>query len=227
MNRGDLSQFSGGRTNPFVIGAKWFQRLLLGVLLAVSLGQAAQAGPAPREQADRFNASLLAAMRGGEALGFEGRYKTIDAVARDVFDFSGMARAASGSYWASLGGDGQNKLIDAFSRLSVATFAARFDGFSGERFEIRGESPAGRGAVLVDNVLVKATGEPVAINYVFRDGEGGWRVADIMLDGKFSELAVKRSEFTAVLKANGLPALLDRIEDRIRQFRAGDKGPGG
>lgn len=226
MGSGDHSQYPGGRTNTLIVRMGWLRRGLLGFLLAVALGQAAQAGPAPREQTAKFNATLLAAMQGGGKLGFEGRYKAIDGVAREVFDFAGMARAAAGSYWGTFGADGQSKLIDAFTRLSVATYAARFDGFSGERFEVRGESPAGRGAVLVNNVLVKSTGEPVAINYMFRAGEGGWHVADVMLDGKFSELAVKRSEFAAVLKSNGLAGLLDRIEDRIRQFRAGTKGPG-
>jgi len=204
--------------------AVWLRRVACAALLATAPGPAALAGPAPSEQTARLNAALIAAMQGGSALGFDGRYQLIDGVAREVFDFAGMARAAAGSFWATLGDGGQARLVEAFTRLSVATYAARFDGFSGERFEVKGESPAGRGVVLVANNLIKNTGDPVAINYYFRDGEGGWRVADVMLEAKYSELAVKRSEFTAVLKSDGLAGLLARIEDRIRQFRKGGGG---
>src|SRR3546814_2269537 len=40
-----------------------------------------------------------------------------------------------------------------------------FDGYEGERFEVLGEQPAQRGAVLVENQIVGSDGEPVAINY--------------------------------------------------------------
>ena len=107
--------------------------------------------------------------------------------------------------------------MDAFTRLSVATFASRFKGYSGERFEIIGEKEQPRGAILVLNDLIKSDGGTVAINYLMRKGRtsGEWRIVDVYLDAKFSELATKRSEFTSAFKREGFRGLLTIIEQKI------------
>ena len=83
--------------------------------------------------------------------------------------------------------------------MSTANFAARFDGFSGERFEMRGQRAGPRDAVVVESAIVRPDDDPVELDYVLREGEAGWRIIDVLLDGKYSELAKQRSEFAALL----------------------------
>ena len=132
-----------------------------------------------------------------------------------------LARVAAGGYWVGFDAAQQAALAEAFASLSVATYAARFDGFSGEHFAVRGTTPAGRDAVLVANDLVKGDGGAVAINYMLRNVDGAWRIVDIYLDAKYSEVAVKRSEYSSVLKSEGLTGLLKRIADKVKQLKAG------
>ena len=68
-----------------------------------------------------------------------------------------------------------------------------------------------RGAVLVHNQLVKVTGEAVAINYLVRRTDDGWRIVDVLLDGKFSELALRRSQYTSLLKNQGYDGLIEAM----------------
>src|SRR3546814_5064478 len=77
-----------------------------------------------------------------------------------------MARVVIGGHWSGVSDAQQQAFIDAFTDYSIGVFASRFDGYEGERFEVLGEQPARRGAVLVENQIVRSDGEPVAINYL-------------------------------------------------------------
>src|SRR3546814_18538953 len=79
-----------------------------------------------------------------------------------------MARVVIGGHWSGVSDAQQQAFIDAFTDYSIGVFASRFDGYEGERFEVLGEQPARRGAVLVENQIVRSDGEPVAINYLTR-----------------------------------------------------------
>src|SRR3546814_4211652 len=100
-----------------------------------------------------------------------------------------MARVVIGGHWSGVSDAQQQAFIDAFTDYSIGVFASRFDGYEGERFEVLGEQPARRGAVLVENQIVRSDGEPVAINYLTRpDGNGtNWRIVDTILGGRSEE----------------------------------------
>ena len=112
----------------------------------------------------------------------------------------------------------RGRFVAAFGKSSIATFAARFDGYGGERFEVLGEQPGRRETVLVRNRLIKSDGEAVAIDYLFKSGAEGWRVVDVLLDGKFSELALKRSEYGAVIKNDDIEALIRGLDENAARL---------
>ncbi len=189
------------------------------VLCAFAVVSPAAAGPAS-EPIEQFNATLLEAMRNADELGLEGRYRLLEPVISRVFHLHAMAQIAAGSYWRKLGDAERDRLADTFARMSITTYAARFDGYDGERFEVLGERPALRGSMLVENKIVKADGEAVPINYLLHEVDGQWRIVDVLLDAKYSELAVRRSEFTSVLKSKGFDELIGRLQRRISDMEA-------
>jgi phospholipid transport system substrate-binding protein len=163
--------------------------------------------------------TLLDTMKQAESLGFEGRYEKLAPVLHEAFNFVFMTRLAVGPFWDKFSEQQRDTLVDHFARMSVATFAARFDGYNGERFEVLDASPGPRDSILVPTRLTKADGETVMIEYLTRQSDSGWQAVDIYLDGKYSEMATKRSEYTSVLERNGFEALIDRIESRITEMR--------
>lgn len=189
------------------------------VLFAFAFVLPAAAGPAS-EPVEQFNATLLAAMRNADELGLEGRYRLLQPVISRVFHLRAMVQISAGRYWRNLGEAERDRLADLFARMSITTYASRFDGYDGERFEVLGERPALRGSILVENKIVKADGEAVPINYLLHEFDGEWRIVDVLLDAKYSELAVKRSEFTSVLKSKGFDELIARLEKRIADMEA-------
>jgi phospholipid transport system substrate-binding protein len=50
-----------------------------------------------------------------------------------------MAQVVVGRQWRQFSDEQKSTFVEMFSKLSVATHAARFDGFSGQRFEIRSD----------------------------------------------------------------------------------------
>lgn len=192
-----------------------FTRMLMlaGCLLAGSMGMAVAASA--RDQIADLNAALLDVMKNADALGYAGRYDRLQPVMTRLYDFALMARVAVGAYWKELPEESRAQLIDAFSRMSIATYAARFDGYSGERFEIVSAKKSVRDTMLVKTRLIKSDGTPVALNYLTKPNEGEWRIIDVFLDARFSELARLRADYTAVIKRQGFDSLLTTIENKI------------
>lgn len=169
----------------------------------------------PSAVVEDLDDTLLEAMRNADDLGYEGRYELLAPRLEATFDYPFMARVSVGGHWRDLDPDQQSAFVDRFGRLSAATFADRFDGYSGERFEVTGEEERPRGTVLVRNDLIKADGSKVPIDFLLRERDGAWRVVDIYLDGTYSELAIKRSEYTSVIERDGFDALMTALDDQI------------
>lgn len=181
----------------------------------------ADANVDPSTLVDRLNGTLLQVMQHADQLGYEGRYETLAPVLVDAFNFPAMARISVGKHWDELSQEQKKELTQIFARLSVATFAARFDGYGGEQFRITGQRDQRRNTILVENELVKTSGDTVPINYLVRQFDGGWRIIDVYLDAKYSELALKRSEYSAVIEREGFQNLLVAMEDKIAQYASG------
>lgn len=183
-----------------------------------------RAAPAPTQIVKEINAAVIDCMKRADELGYQGRYNRLQPVLVENFDFPLMARVAVGRHWRDLGNAQRQRLIDRFTKMSIATFAARFDGYSGQRFRVDGQRPGLRGSVLVDNALVMSDGDSVNINYLLRESDSGWQVVDVYLDAKYSELAMKRSEYSSVIRRRGFDGLIDSIDREIGKLES--PGPG-
>lgn len=165
-----------------------------------------------------FNSTLLTVMRDAKALKFAGRRDVLRKQLDDVYHLPVMARIAVGAHWRKLNPAQQTRLVTSFSRLTLATYANRFDGWSGEKFEMRGVQPVRAKTVLVKTAIIRPNDKPVEINYLMRRFQAGWKVIDVFLKGSYSELATKRSEYSSVIRRQGFDALIRQIDAKTAQF---------
>jgi phospholipid transport system substrate-binding protein len=165
-----------------------------------------------------FYDALLDAMRRAKALGVHGRYDALAPVIRATFDLAAMTRISVGPRWNSIPPEQQTALIDGFTRMTIATYASRFDGYSGERFEVDPAVETRKTGSVVHTRLVQSNGEPIAINYLMRRSAAGWKVVDVYLTGAISELATRRSEFGAIFDAGGPTKLIDSLKQQTDQL---------
>jgi phospholipid transport system substrate-binding protein len=195
------------------------KRLLLGLLAAALLATPALSQPeTARRVVDTMNGALLEVMQAADELGYAGRYARLEPVLRASFDFRFMTRIAVGGGWSELTEEQQSRLVDLFAQMSIANYAARFDGYGGERFEIVAEGPGPRDALVIESRIVRPADAPVGLDYVLREFDEGWRIIDVLLDAKFSELARQRAEFAAVLRGGGYQDLVRTLEQKIDEL---------
>jgi phospholipid transport system substrate-binding protein len=151
--------------------------------------------------------ALLGTMKNGRILGQSGRFTQLEPVIRRSFDIASMTRLSVGPFWAGLTEGQRQQVSESFGRYISAIYADRFDSYAGQKLEVTGEQPAPSG-VMVKSQIVKASGEPVRVDYMMRRSGDNWLISDIYLDGAISEVATRRSEFAAILKNDGIDGLI-------------------
>lgn len=183
---------------------------LLAMGCAVS-AMAQSAGPAV-QQIENFYSGLLAAMKNGPALGVKGRYEKLRPVVEQAYDLPAMTAAAVGPSWPGIPAAERKSLIDAFTRLTIANYAKNFDSFHGEKFPVDPKAIVRGADRYVKSRLVPAHGEPVAFTYRMHAVNGQWKIYDVLLTNEMiSQLAQKRSDFSATLASGGPKELAKKI----------------
>jgi phospholipid transport system substrate-binding protein len=193
----------------------WLKALLLSAFL--SLPMTTLAGPTPEGTVDVLNAGLLAAMKEPEA-GYQARFDRLDPLMQAAFDYDHMAEIAVGKYWSSLSEAERTRYLDLFTKISVAAAASRFREKSGVTLATTGTRPGPQGTTLVDTTLKVDQGEARQITYLLRDTGGDWRAVDVYYEGTVSELATKRSEYTSVIKMQGVDGLFAAMEKKLADY---------
>jgi phospholipid transport system substrate-binding protein len=188
-------------------------RLVLVAWLVFFSPISAQAAQGPTEVVRHFCGQLLDVMQHATALGPRGRYQRLEPIVLGTFDVPFMARLSIGPTWAKLSSEQKRRVAQAYGRYITAVYATRFDGYSGERFEFFGEQQIKHGT-MVKTRIVKANGEPVSINFILHDNDIAWQVRDVYLDSAISEVATRRSEFSAVLRTSGIDALIASLNKK-------------
>jgi phospholipid transport system substrate-binding protein len=202
------------------------RRAMAGAAAVAALGAfglASGAGRARAQDGDAagrirsFYATLLDTMKQGGQLGVRGRYDRLMPAVNATFDVAGMARTAAGPGWDQATPAQQSAITSAFAHMMAATYAGRFASFKGEKFEVLGsvDQPPGK---LVRTRIVKSDGQPVALDYRMRNVAGGWKVADVQVDGSISELAIRRSEFGGIMRSRGPDELATSIRQKGDQL---------
>lgn len=187
----------------------------------VSGFERARAFEAPEQAINSLNAKLLDTMKQAQQLGVQGRYDVLAPVLTKAYDIASMSRVAVGQSWDSLQPTQQAAVTEAFARMMVATYAKRFDGFSGETFQIVEVSDRAPSDKMVKTQIVQSNGKPVAINYLMRKAGADWRIVDVYLDGTISELASRRAEFSSILKSGGPEALIASLRKQGDKLLSG------
>ena len=194
----------------------------LGVLTTFSANAGQESA---RLAVERFHGTLLSVMKEAESLGYEGRFEWLTPVIKKSFNLPFMASRSTGRYWKKASNGEHQALVDAFANMTIANYASRFDGYSGEIFETVEVTEGPRDSILVKTKIVKDDGEKVALNYVMREFDDQWQVIDIFLKGTFSELATRKSEYSSLVRDGGFPKLITSMKEKTEKIRTKSQAP--
>ena len=197
-------------------------------LAALLAAPASAAPPEPAQIVGTFHATLLQVMKDAEALGYEGRYRALAPAIEKAFHLRSMSRTVAGRRnWKRFSTAEKDDFASAFSDLVVATYAHRFDGYSGQSFRFLETTSLRPGTVLVKTRIdgtqqIRPRRRNTKLNYLVRRFDDGWRAIDIYLKGSISEVTTKRSEYSTILRKRGVEGLVKAIRKKVASLKAED-----
>jgi phospholipid transport system substrate-binding protein len=172
---------------------------------------------------DAFDKSLLETMKAADDLGVKGRYKKLEPVIEKTFNLPVMTRYAVGEKWPSFSDAEHQALVDAFTRLTVASYAHNFDGYGGESFEVSPNVQTRNLDKIVQTKLMRPKEGPVALNYRMRLADGTWKVIDIYYKGNISQLTIRRNDLAATAMVGGAKALVKNMNAQADKLMKGGR----
>ena len=104
----------------------------------------------PSEVVDRFHEVLLSVMKTAGSTNTTARYREHKPEIEKAFNLPFMIRITVGSRWSTASEQQKRELIEAFKRMSVGTYASRFNGYSGQIFKTLKVRTGPRSTRLVD-----------------------------------------------------------------------------
>lgn len=201
-----------------------FAALIPAAVSAQQAQQVAAAEPtqqtAARQVIEKFQDQLLAVMKNADSLGLDGRRAKLSPAVDRTFDLKYMAQISVGPTWETMTPAQRDELVELFRRMTISTYAARFKGYSGQTWKVESVQATPQDAIYVRTVLTDPGKDKVAIDYLMRSTDGTWKVADVYLS-RISELAMRRSEYSAVARRDGVDKLLATLEQKVKDVEAG------
>jgi len=194
-----------------------FLTLILFFMIPVATPVASAGDPGATEVVEKLHSTLLAVMKDGDKIGYQGRYDQLAPVINSSFDMPFVSRTVLGKYWETLNSEQRTRFVEAFTQLSIATYAANFKSYSGERFKVISEKEVSGGRMMVQTQLIKSGGGKVELDYLLHRADGEWRVINVIAEG-VSDLALKRADYSAFLKNKGFEALLKQLNEKNNQY---------
>jgi phospholipid transport system substrate-binding protein len=178
--------------------------------------------PGPIAPVQRLDAALITAMQSGPRTPFTQRAAALTPVIEQTFDLDAVLAASVGLTWPMVPDDQKIPLRAAFLHYTVASYAANFDKFNGQTFQVLPMvRDVGNGEAIVQTKLVSADGAATPLNYVMRNGPAGWKVVDVLANGSISRVAVQRSDFRELLASGGVPALMAALQRKVANLSGG------
>ncbi len=136
---------------------------------------------------------------------------------RDIFagalDLDNMARRALGRHWRIASDAQRDRYIALFRNYVVNLHAVQLGGYAGESFTVLRQQRLREKESLVIAHIKRQYGPPLSMNFRVRQMNDRLRIIDVTIAG-VSLIVTKRSEFDAIIRHEGLPGLLRRLDQK-------------
>jgi phospholipid transport system substrate-binding protein len=192
----------------------------LALLLALPLaGQllAAQAATPEAEPVAALNAALIATMKAGSAhASFQARYDALDPVVKRALNLPVILQNSVGLLWSTVPPAQQQELSGLFEALTVASYVNGFGGYGGQQITVLPEEkPLGAKRIVETEIIQPGGAAPVRLDYVMSEGDAGWQVTDVLLNGTISRVAIQSSDFSALVNEGDASQLIAALKSKV------------
>lgn len=169
----------------------------------------------PIEPVDKLHQTLTQNMAQSAKLKCEGRLERLGPVVDSSFDLPFIAQRALRRHWKTLD-DAQRQRFTSTLRSSViTTYAVEFDTPNSVRFSPSKADDANASETTVHSTLSPAKGSPVTLDYLVKNG----RIVNVLAEG-VSDLALRASQYDAVMKNGGFEPLMSKLTAQNTELRS-------
>ncbi len=207
----------------------WFRRsflmALMTALLSLSaMATAARAGddavPADFSKDAAKTVMTLAdkglAIVSNKSLSEPDRAKSFHTLFVDGFDVPAIGKFVLGRYWRTATDNQKTEFLKLFEAMVVDTYTARFNEYSGEKFQLAGSRMDGASAIVTTDVVRPAGGDPIRVDWrVLNNGGGVMKVVDVIVEG-VSMSVTQQQDFGSLIQrsGNGVDGLIAELRQR-------------
>ncbi|MCP4702720.1 MAG: ABC transporter substrate-binding protein [Gammaproteobacteria bacterium] len=136
-------------------------------------------------------------------------YALVDKIVLPHFDFKRMSRLVLAKHWKKASPEQRDRFGKEFRALLVRTYATSLKDYSDEEVEFLKTRPRKN----PKKAKVRTTVKDLSIDYAMYFNKDAWKVYNITVE-KVSLVMQYRSEYSEIIKKDGLDKLIARLADK-------------
>jgi phospholipid transport system substrate-binding protein len=183
----------------------------------------------PEELVKKITDDVMAAIKSDKDLAAGDRQKAVKLAEEKILphvDFEEATRLAVGRGWSQASPEQKKRLVSEFRNMLVRTYSNAISAYEGQTMKVLpSRVKPDESDATVRNQFIRPGGKPVLIDYSMRKTDKGWKVYDIVVEG-VSLVLTYRSEFDAIVKQEGIDALIKRLAAKNAPAAVGGTGGG-
>ena len=131
-------------------------------------------------------------------------------------DLNRTSRWVLGKYWRKADALQKERFMQEFRTLLVRLYASAVADLAGAEVEyLPVDSEPDARDVTVKTQIPREGAEPIGVYYRMYNGDGGWKVYDVTIDG-VSLVTTYRSSFSRLVRTDGMDVLIDKLAEKNR-----------
>lgn len=195
----------------------------LGFLAAAAVAAPPPAGATTAANPRAFISTLVAQgvdLLKNEQMPEAQREQRFGALLEEGFDVPRIARFVLGGYWRSASPQDRTQFTRDFQQWVIATYSARFRGYSGETVTVTGAQPVDADTTIVHSRITRPNSPSTQVDWRVRKSGSDYRITDVQVEG-VSMALTQRDEFGSVIQRNGgtVAGLNKVLEERLAQHQ--------
>ena len=184
------------------------------IFFTFSLYAGTQYEQAIQEPMNQLHETLINVMVISDTTSFEERYTYLEPVINKNFDIALISKVILGRYWKSIDEEIKVRFINLFNRLTISTYIGRFNSYENQIFKNISIEQLKENRYLVKTEFIRLKEKPISFNYIIQKNGKKWRIISVIANG-INDLSLKRAEYTAIIKKDGIDTLIKKLEQKI------------
>ena len=184
------------------------------IFFTFSLYAGTQYEQAIQEPINQLHETLINVMIISDTTSFEERYAYLEPVINKNFDIALISKVTLGRYWKSIDEEIKVRFTNLFNRLTISTYIGRFNSYENQIFKNISIEQLKENRYLVKTEFIRLKEKSISFNYIIQKNGKKWRIISVIANG-INDLSLKRAEYTAIIKKDGIDTLIKKLEQKI------------